>query len=682
MKRIELYLIILLSTLIACSGIKEKGRPLSIEMPFNDGWEFVIDFENSGIQNKWNEGLPIGDKKSVTIPHTWNIMDGYEEFTGTGWYEKEFLVDNDWIGKPVYLRFGGIYRDATIWLNGRQIMDRIGSGYTPFKVRLTDYMESGKNTIVIRVNNEFSDLAIPYERKFDWTNDGGIIRDITLYKSEEPSIDYVHFTPGQKGTTGTVGVKLMLNEKDYRRISLWVRVTEENQSTKNEVFAGNFKVKVRDKVGYVDFEIENVKSWHFDQPNLYRVDLAVGFSTILTDTYTCNIGFRDFITISDKVRFNGEFVRLPGIEWMPGSNPEYGMAEPAEEMNKMLNLMREVNAVYTRFHWQQPEALFDWCDRNGLMVMEEVPLWQAPFEDQLNDSLRKIVDNQIREMVTAHYNHPSIISWGIGNEMQGQSETIKDFLSDLIDEIHELDTTRIINYVSNSMQNDIGNDATILGNWPAWNDYTGYWYLGKDGSGLGEEELKPILEKYHTIVPQKPLMISEYGLCEPDFPGGDPERIRHFNYHTDVYDGYDFIAGFIYFSLNDYRTHMGGAGEGKFRRREHGIVDLTGKKKPSFNVIKERLSPVENIEIAKNSKTISVRGTNRSGIPSYTLRGYYVEFKDQNGANLGDSINLPDLKPGDPFNAVIHYDGTKIDHILIKRPNGYVVTKSKFENSK
>ena len=120
MKRIKLSIFLLLSMFIACSGLKEKGNPIKEEIPFNDGWEFVIDSESSGIKNNWNEGLPIGEKKPVTIPHTWNITNGYEEFTGSGWYEKKFLVDNNWIGKPVYLQFGGIYRDATIWLNGKR----------------------------------------------------------------------------------------------------------------------------------------------------------------------------------------------------------------------------------------------------------------------------------------------------------------------------------------------------------------------------------------------------------------------------------------------------------------------------------------------------------------------------------------------------------------------------------
>ncbi|MFC2124803.1 glycoside hydrolase family 2 protein [Bacteroidota bacterium] len=664
---------ILICILPSCLKNSKEGQRVRISESFNDGWRFAVDPEDQGERDGWYNGLAVDKTIPVTIPHTWNIMESYEEYTGTGWYEKSFGINNEWIGKPIFLQFGAIYRDATIWLNGQQILERIGSGYTPFRVKITDYIQDGQNKIIIRVNNRFSNFAVPYERKFDWANDGGITRDIHLIKSHAPSIEYVHLSPSLKGSTGRVTIRIKLNEEDFSRVSIWIRVREENQKTSEEVFTANFKVKVSDKIGYADFEFDNAKAWHFDQPNLYKVDLAVGFSTMLTDTYTCNIGFREFVTQSDKIRFNGEIVRLPGIEWMPGSNPAYGMAEPDEEIYKMLGLMKEVNAVFTRFHWQQAEALFDWCDRNGIMVQEELPLWQAPYGDQISDSIRQIVNLQIEEMISAHYNHPSIVAWGIGNELQGQSHNIKSYLIDIIDKIHQLDTTRIINYVSNSMHTDIGNDATLLGHWPAWNDYTGYWYLGSDGSGLGEKDLKPILENFHTNIPNKPLMISEYGLCEPVFKGGDPERIRHFKFHTAVYDELDYVAGFIYFSLNDYRTHMGEEGVGKLRQRVHGIVDLEGNKKPSYQIVQERLSPIENLVVEVRNNKVYIRGQNRNGIPSYSLRGYYIEIEDHSGVKTGETINLPDLEPGDPFNAVINDSGMDIGRVLIKRPNGYNV---------
>ena len=186
--------------------------------------------------------------------------------------------------------------------------------------------------------------------------------------------------------------------------------------------------------------------------------------------------------------------------------------------------------------------------------------------------------------------------------------------------------------------------------------------------------MKLVLEKYHTIVPDKPLMISEFGLCEPVFKGGDPERIRHFKIHTEVYDELDYVAGFIYFSLNDYRTHMGEEGIGRLRQRVHGIVDLEGNKKPSYQVVQERLSPIENLMIEDRGNKIHIRGNNRNGIPSYSLRGYYIETEDQTGVKIGETIIVPDLEPGDPFNAVISEPGTEIQRILIKRSNGYIVS--------
>ena len=80
-----------------------------------------MDPDEIGIEANWFNGIPSKNSHNISIPHTWNIMDGYEEFYGTGWYQKEFNVDKSWIGKPVYLHFGAIYRDAIFWMNGKKI---------------------------------------------------------------------------------------------------------------------------------------------------------------------------------------------------------------------------------------------------------------------------------------------------------------------------------------------------------------------------------------------------------------------------------------------------------------------------------------------------------------------------------------------------------------------------------
>lgn len=91
-----------------------------------------------------------------------------------------------------------------------------------------------------------------------------------------------------------------------------------------------------------------------------------------------NFGFREIVVRGQELWLNREPVRLMGAEWMPGSNPAVGMAEKREDLSAMLERLKEANAVITRFHWQQGNELLDWCDRNGILVQEEIPHWQQP----------------------------------------------------------------------------------------------------------------------------------------------------------------------------------------------------------------------------------------------------------------------------------------------------------------
>ncbi len=94
---------------------------------------------------------------------------------------------------------------------------------------------------------------------------------------------------------------------------------------------------------------------------------------------------------------NGERVRLCGTEWMPGSDPVYGAAEPEEQMEKMLRLLKESNCVFTRFHWQQDDFILDWCDRHGMLVQEEVPFW-GPDPEKAGGLQTDIALQQLEEM--------------------------------------------------------------------------------------------------------------------------------------------------------------------------------------------------------------------------------------------------------------------------------------------
>ena len=165
--------------------------------------------------------------------------------------------------------------------------------------------------------------------------------------------------------------------------------------------------------------LPSVNYWHFDSPCLYTLKMVLKRGEEILDRETVVFGFRELRVQGRELYLNGESVKLPGTEWMPGSDPAFGMAEPKEQLEKMLLILKESNSVLTRFHWQQDDRVFDWCDRHGMLVQEEVPFW-GMRPPRAGKRQWEVFKEQMNEMVAFHRNHPSIIAWGVGNELDGQ----------------------------------------------------------------------------------------------------------------------------------------------------------------------------------------------------------------------------------------------------------------------
>ena len=143
----------------------------------NEGWKFGLDPENIGIKQGWQiTGLEQNQNKTVKnvmLPHTFNVDSESEEYRGVYWYEYTFTIPNEWMNKQVWFDFHGIYRDAQFWVNGKSAGSHNGAGFTSFKLDVTDFIKSGTNKLIVRGTNEYSPQALPWDRQFDWADDGG-----------------------------------------------------------------------------------------------------------------------------------------------------------------------------------------------------------------------------------------------------------------------------------------------------------------------------------------------------------------------------------------------------------------------------------------------------------------------------------------------------------------------------
>jgi beta-glucuronidase len=633
-------------------------------------WRIAIDEEQNGLTEHWQvTGLP--SYREVSIPHTYNIEPQTEEYRGMAWYEYHFIPEANWENKRIRLQFNGVYRDADVWINGSFLGKHYNSGFTTFVLDAKQTIVAGKeNILTVCVQNHFSSDALPMDRRFDWADDGGIFREVNFIITEFDAIDHVKLlatpvinTIGARQSTASAffSAHVYLCEPigEYSDLNYTYKIFKGCDQDKELIYESDpFPINC------TDFELNpitlnEVTLWHFDHPQLYTVIITLHSGRMLSDQLSIAFGFREFKTLNSQFVLNGEFVKLVGTEFMPGSNPSFGNAEPKEYLYKIMTQLKESNCVFTRFHWQQDDAIYDWCDRNGMLVQEEIPNWgllEPPGSLQLECSKK-----QTDEMLKSHYNHPSIISWGMANELKGQDPQTVAFMVELKKYIKSMDPTRFVTYITNTMW-DGAADATLTGDFLMINEYIGTWHKGLDTV----TELRKVI----AANPDRVLVMSEFGLCEPRFSGGDSKRSKVFKQKMDIYRKFPEIGGTINFCLNDYRTQMGEEGKGKLKRRVHGSTDIFGEYKPSYYIVQEECSPLKATWVEVSSATCTLALQARNDLPSYLVENYYLRILDEAEVEQ-NKIAIPTLKPGD--SCQISMDLNSTTTLQICRPNGFVV---------
>lgn len=639
-----------------------------------DGWEFRLDPSGATIPDEpFNRGH---EWEPVQIPHTWQSLGGTPDYVGIAWYRLRFHASKAWASQHVRIEFEAVNHTAHVLLNGEPIGEHVGKGYTAFALDLSAHLDfEHENTLLVRVDNRPNDRMLPRNKSYDWTDDGGIIRPVNLRITPQIFIERVEIDalPDLAAAKAEIRVRAIIRNTlpKPQRTELQAIVRREG-SPDDLLRLGPLPATLGGDGDHVvelaPAMLEHPALWHFDSPQLYRAFFELK-SSAGTHSVDERFGIRKFEIRESAFYLNGEKVSLIGVERMAGSHPELGFAETAEWIDSNHRDMKNLNCVFTRVHWEQDRRVLDFCDRNGILMQEEVPAWGPDTFSKTSDEVQEALEQnglaQLREMIQRDRNHPCIVAWGLCNEVDGKNPRSRQFAKRIGAEARRLDPSRLQTYASHTLGSDPGADMAGEFDFISSNEYYGSWYPGTPA------DVEAHIGRIRKAFPGKPIVISEYGWCEcqPKIMPGDQNRVGIVNSHTDALRKFPEVAGAIYFDYNDYRTLVGDKGSGAMRQRVHGVVDLYSNPKPSFEALRLQSSPIEHAavrKIANGRYELEIR--TRRHLPGYTLRGYSLRWIAHGYDDLpmtGERTLLPDLPPGSSGRYQVSLSADEIKRVVV-----------------
>ncbi len=463
-------------------------------MNFNADWRFTK------AAGELPAALPT-DWEAVTLPHCWNAVDGQDGgndyHRGTCHYAKSFAAAELPAGARRYLELQGANSSADVYLNGRHLAHHDG-GYSTWRVDLTDALAE-ENLLVVAVDNAANETVYP--QMADFTFYGGLYRDVNLIAVAESHFDLDYF--GGKGIAVTPAVE---GAKAEVAVQVWLSNAREGQTVRYTLYdAEEQALQVIESADTnASFSIDNVRLWHGRKdPYLYCMEAELLENGEVIDNVCTAFGCRSFRIDPERgFILNGEEYPLRGVSrhqdrWGKGN------ALSRADHEQDIELICELGCTTIRLaHYQHDQYFYDLCDQKGLVIWAEIP-----YISKHMPTARANTVSQMTELIAQNYNHPSIVVWGLSNEISigGSDEDLLENHRILNELCHEMDKTRLTTIAAVSMCK-IDDPYLLIPDVVSYNHYFG-WYGGETAMN------GPWFDKFHAAHPNLPIGCSEYG-CE------------------------------------------------------------------------------------------------------------------------------------------------------------------------
>jgi beta-glucuronidase len=532
-------------------------------------WDFKIDPDEVGERDGWFDGLTHA--RAIAVPGSWNEQ--YEDlfnYLGLAWYVRRAYIPRGWRGERIFVRVGSANYHGTVYVNGAMVGSHEG-GHLPFAFEITELVRwDEENIIAVSVENRLLPARVPSgniasalgsfasfpRTTFDFFPYAGIHRPVVLYSVPQEHIEDVTVVTGIEGADGWVRVTARLNTPVAARGV--IRLEGGDSAVEADLaFAGG--------AAEAELAVPGARFWSDTDPYLYELTVETE-----SDRYALRVGIRTVEVRGPEILLNGRPVKLNG----------YGRHEDFYASGRGLNLPLLVKDYglmgwtgansYRTSHYPYSEEEMQLADREGFLVIDEIPAVSLQFDNEGNIAERmRVCRRQIEELIARDKNHPSVVMWSVANEPQPRSLNLgtiggenedpsvawgKDFLDTLVRHARALDPTRLVTLVG------------LMGGPVDWlrecdvaciNRYWG-WYIdgGELEKGLAhlEQELDATWETLH-----KPVVVTEFGADTmaglhglPPLMWTEEYQAEYIRGHLEVAARKEFVAGMQVWNFADF----------------------------------------------------------------------------------------------------------------------------------
>lgn len=542
-------------------------------------WNFKIDRNNSGIDEKWYES-PLKEVVPMAVPSSFNdLMTETEdrEHVGYVWYETNFAIPEGWSGKRIVLRFGSAAHHAVCWLNGQEIIRHKG-GFLPFESDITELIEQGDGAkepmedacrLTVALSNILDWTCLPsgeivakdgsgypegyhyQDTFFDFYNYAGIHRPVKLYTTPRRYIEDIVIQTSLKNDFTEAVISCSITGTDsVKRILI---LDEDGNAVAEKKNAGN----------QTELTVQEPKLWQPGRAYLYRLRVEGE-----EDVYTESFGIRTIEVTAKAFLINGQPFYFRGFGKHEDSDV-HGRGMDLALNVRDFNLMKWMGAnSFRTSHYPYSEEMMMLADREGFVLIDEIPAVGMCFwgEKKVFDGTRvneKTLEHHLdtlKDLYGRDKNHPCVVMWSVANEADTGEDGAVPYFKTVIETMRSLDHTRPVTMV-HTMWPAIDKvsrwlDVICVNRYFGW--YSDHGHLEVIGLQV-KKEMREWYEKYH-----KPIIMTEYGADTiaglhkmPPVAFSEEFQCAFLNEFHKVFDQLDFMIGEHVWAFADFQTKQG-----------------------------------------------------------------------------------------------------------------------------